>query len=105
MKSHRQLEGVSITGKISHGQDEAPSEHIITYGRGLRVPEAFSPQALERGDLGQPLSPCRQARCIGGQHEKLRVAIARPEIAQHLGEGFEVTPTLPAYDVGLPSHR
>jgi hypothetical protein len=87
------------------GRDDMPLAHVITCGRELRGSEAFSPQALERVDLGQPLSPCRRAKGIEGQHEQLRVAIARPEIAQHVGEGFEVTPTPPGDGVDLPGQR
>jgi hypothetical protein len=44
MKSHRQLEDVSITGTISHGQDETPVEHVITCGCEVQIPEAFGVQ-------------------------------------------------------------
>jgi hypothetical protein len=43
-----------------------PLAHVLTCGRELRLPEAFSPQALKRVDLGQQLSSCRQAICMGG---------------------------------------
>jgi hypothetical protein len=87
------------------GQDEASSEHVITCGHELLGSEALSSQALEWVDLEQPLAPCRRAEGIGGQHEQLRVATARPEIAQHLGEGFEFTPMSPGNGVGRPGHR
>ena len=38
------LEGVPVKGKICDGQDEAPVEHVITCGREVQVPEAFSLQ-------------------------------------------------------------
>jgi hypothetical protein len=75
MKSHRQLEGMSITGKISNGQEEVPLEHIITCGRELRVPEVFSPQALAHANSGVSLyHPVNEPNGVG-QHGKLRGAI------------------------------
>ncbi len=46
------LEGVPVKRKLVDGQDETPLERVITCGHELRVPEAFSPQALDHADVG-----------------------------------------------------
>src|SRR5215831_4998186 len=52
------LAGVPVKGKLVDRQDEASSEPVITCGHELLGLEALGSQALERVDLGQPLSPC-----------------------------------------------
>ena len=75
MKSHRQLEGMSITGKISNGQEEVPLEHIITCGREPRVPEAYSLKRWNTPMWDTPRHLAHEQNVLG-QHEKLRGAIS-----------------------------